>query len=204
MEPELAAEAVESMQAAPGAGAGSEKEREKSALLDRMDAGEEAGDVLVVEDEPAADVAQEHAGADAEAVSEARNQAHEALLREFPDALAEGTELYEACREEMAYLRESGSPLAEDPQAQYKVARRMARLLGLSQSAAAQEPPVAAAPKNAAQPARRKLRPMPAGGAPVESPATTLERRVAGAKSTGEMLELMREIGTPFEALLKR
>ena len=62
--------------------------------------------------------------------------------------------------------------------------------------------PVSARPAGAIP--RRSVRPVPAGGSPVEAPATTLERRVAGVRSTGEMLELMREIGTPFEALLKR
>jgi len=75
-------------------------------------------------------------------------------------------------------------------------------VLGYSQRAAVQEAPHVPA-KNAAAP-RRSVRPMPTRGAPVESPVTTLERRVSGAKSAGEMLELMREIGTPFEALLKR
>jgi len=101
------------------------------------------------------------------------------------------------------YLLDANSPLASDPQAELKIARRMARVLGYSKRAAVVEaPPVPA--KAATPPPRRSVRPMPTGGAPVESPVTTLERRVSGAKSTGEMLELMREIGTPFEALLKR
>ncbi len=120
-------------------------------------------------------------------------EAQMALAEEFPDALTPGTDLYEACREEIEYLRESNSPLIQDPQAQYKVARRLARALGI------QKAPVAAtvAP-------RRSVRPVPAGGVPVEAPAAVLERRLAGARSQGAMLELMREIGTPFEALLKK
>ena len=102
----------------------------------------------------------------------------------------------------LAYLLDANSPLASDPQAALKIARRMARVLGYSKRAAVADAPVAPV-KPAAAP-RRSVRPMPTGGAPVESPATTLERRVSGAKSTGDMLELMREIGTPFEALLKR
>jgi len=43
MEPELAQEAVESMQAAPVAGAGNGTEREKSELLERMAENEEIG-----------------------------------------------------------------------------------------------------------------------------------------------------------------
>ena len=207
MEPELAPEAVESMQAAPVAGAGSEKEREKSELLERMAENEEIGEVLVVEEEPVADETAPEidpvAAADVVAEAEERKHAHESVAREFPEALTEGTELFEACQEEMAYLLDVNSPLASDPQAELKIARRMARMLGYSKRAVIVEaPPVPA--KSATPPPRRSVRPMPTGGAPVESPVTTLERRVSGAKSTGEMLELMREIGTPFEALLKR
>lgn len=190
MEPDMAPEAVDTMQAAPVAGADNDLEREKSALLGRMDDDEAGDDVPVAEAEAEG---QEQAALD----EAARKQARESVAREFPDALAQGSELYEACREELAYLREANSPLANDPQAEYKVARRMARVLGLSQRPAAPA-------KSAPLPARRSVRPMPTGGAPVESPVTTLERRVSGAKSTGDMLELMREIGTPFEALLKR
>ena len=188
MEPDMAPEAVDTMQAAPVAGADNELEREKSALLDRMDGDEAGDDVPVAESD---DAGQEQAALD----EAARKQARESVAKEFPEALAQGSELYEACREELAYLREANSPLANDPQAEYKIARRMARVLGLSQRPAASA-------KNAPQ--RRSVRPMPTGGAPVESPVTTLERRVSGAKSSGDMLELMREIGTPFEALLKR
>jgi len=209
MEPELAQEGVDTMQAAPGAGVGNGREREKSALLDRMAGGEEVGEVLVVEDEPVTDAGAPQPEADpaATAANEAaqaaeHQRAHETVAREFPEALVEGSELYEACQEEMAYLLDAHSPLASDPQAELKIARRMARVLGYSKRAAVADAPVAPV-KPAAAP-RRSVRPMPTGGAPVESPATTLERRVSGAKSTGEMLDLMREIGTPFEALLKR
>jgi len=187
----MAPEAVDTMQAAPVAGADNELEREKSALLDRMD-GDEAGDDVPVAE--ADDDGQEQAALD----EAARKQARESVVREFPDALTVGSELYQACREELEYLREAKSPLADDPLAEYKIARRMTRVLGLSLQRAA------AAPVKSAPPQRRSVRPMPTGGAPVESPVTTLERRVSGAKSTGDMLELMREIGTPFEALLKR
>jgi len=197
MEPELAQEAVESMQAAPVAGAGNGSEREKSELLERMAENEEIGEVLVVEDEPV-----ETPEINPENEVAERKQARESVAREFPEALAEGSELFEACQEEMAYLLDANSPLASDPQAEYKIARRMARVLGYSQRPVVQEAPHVPA-KNTAAP-RRSVRPMPTRGAPVESPVTTLERRVSGAKSTGEMLELMREIGTPFEALLKR
>jgi hypothetical protein len=104
--------------------------------------------------------------------------------------------LHDACREELAYLRESNSPLIRDPQVEYKVARRLARALGLRRAASeAVSPPV---------PPRRTVRPVPVGVSPVEAPVATLERRVAGARSPGAMLDLMREIGTPFEALLKK
>ena len=212
MEPELAQEAVETMQAAPVAGAGNEREQEKSALLDRMAGGvaeqenpvtEEHREMPEVESERVQAVVDEEAAA-ADEVAE-RAQARESVARDFPDALKEGSELFDACQEEMAYLLDANSPLASDPQAEYKIARRMARVLGYAQRGAVRELEVPAAPvKPAAALQRRSVRPMPTGGAPVESPATTLERRVAGAKSTGEMLELMREIGTPFEALLKR
>ncbi|MEI8233471.1 MAG: hypothetical protein WCH57_02160 [Verrucomicrobiota bacterium] len=194
MEPEVAApEAVETMQAAPVAGAGNEKEREKSALLTRMDGTVEPEEA---EPEPEVSSEEEEAAAMELTLEAARTEARQAVAREFPEALTQGSELFEACREELEYLREAQSPLAEDPQAEYKIARRMARLLGQPQRPPVPEPPKAAP--------RRKVRPMPAGNAPVEPPATTLERRVAGAKSTGEMLDLMREIGTPFEALLRR
>jgi hypothetical protein len=205
MEPELAPEAVESMQAAPVAGAGNGREREKSELLERMAEGEEIGEGFVPVEEALAEEREPEVSPEpvASEEQEARKQVREQVARGFPEALKEGSELFEACQEEMAYLLESNSPLASDPQAELKIARRMARLLGYSQRAAVVE----AAPLPAKTPApaqRRSVRPMPTGGAPVESPATTLERRVAGAKSTGEMLELMREIGTPFEALLRR
>lgn len=205
MEPELAVEAVELTQAAPGAGAENEKEREKSALLERMD-GTESGEESAEVAEGEGGGSEDAASADEEAQrAEARRQARQALEREFPEALVQGSELAEACREELAYLREARSPLADDPQAEYKIARRMARVMGLGRTpVAAAAPQEVQASKPVAAPARRSVRPMPTGGAPVESPATALERRVAGAKSTGDMLELMREIGTPFEALLKR
>jgi len=203
MEPDVAApEAVETIQAAPVAGAGNDKEREKSALLDQMVESEVIGDILVVEEEPDAEEVEDQPEVEAvlepdeAALEAARNEAKQALAREFPEALTQGSELFEACREEMEYLREAQSPLADDPQAEYKIARRMARLLG--------QPKHVPVPEPAKVAPRRKVRPMPAGNAPVEAPVITLERRVAGAKSTGDMLELMREIGTPFEALLKR
>jgi hypothetical protein len=124
-------------------------------------------------------------------------EAQATLAEEFPDALTPGTELYEACREELEYLKESNSPLIQDPQAQYKVARRLARALGIHKA----PPPVPAA--GSVTP-RRSVRPVPAGGTAVEAPAATIERRLAGARSQGAMLELMREIGTPFEALLQK
>jgi hypothetical protein len=203
MEPDLAAEAAETKLAAPVAGADNEKEREKSELLEQMEGPERAGaepgagegdGADAFEPAPGEGAGDGEAPEDAE-FAEARQKAREALRRDFPDALAEGSELATACREELEYLREAGSPLADDPQAEYKIARRMARLAGMGARKAAQEKPVKA---------RRTVRPIPNGGAPVESPATALERRVAGAKSTSDMLGLLREIGTPFEALLKR
>jgi hypothetical protein len=122
-------------------------------------------------------------------------EAQAALAEDFPDALTPGTELYEACREELNYLRESNSPLIQDPQAPYKVARRLARTLGIQK--ASTSPAASIMP-------RRSVRPVPAGGTPVEAPAAVLERRLAGARSQGAMLELMREIGTPFEALMQK
>lgn len=133
----------------------------------------------------------EQARQTAETRSRAEAAVQAAVGDEFPDALTPGTELHDACAEELAYLRESNSPMINDPQVQYKVARRMARVLGY------RRPTEAVAP-------RRTVRPVPTGGSPVEPPLATLERRVAGAKSPDAMLELMREIGTPFEALLRR
>ncbi len=198
MEPDLASEAAELTQAAPIAGADNEKEREKSALLEQMEGVEGAGegDEAAAPPEPAPEAVETKAAEDP-ALAEARRKVRDAVGRDFPEALAEGSDLAAACREELEYLREAGSPLADDPEAEYKIARRMSRLLGKGGRAAAPEP----APKAAAH---RSVRPIPAGGTPVESPATALERRVAGAKSTGDMLSLLREIGTPFEALLKR
>lgn len=201
MEPDVTpAGGIES--AAPVEDAGNELEREKSSLLDQMEGGEpveEAALEEAPEDRAAGAEGQERPAATDET---ARKEAREALAREYPDALTVGSELYQACREELEYLREAHSPLADDPMAEYKIAKRMARVMGLTpQRAAAAAAPAPA--KSVPQP-RRSVRPMPAGGAPVESPLTTLERRVAGAKSPGDMLDLMREIGTPFEALLKR
>ncbi|MCX6967867.1 MAG: hypothetical protein NTZ46_08850, partial [Verrucomicrobia bacterium] len=160
------------------------KEREKSELLERMAENEEIGEVTV-EEEPVADASQENevttAAAETAQATE-RIQAREAVARDFPEAIVEGTEFFEACREELAYLREAQSPLADDPQVELKIARRMARVLGYSQRAAVQEVPQVAVKST---PQRRSVRPMPTGGAPVESPVTTLERRVSGAKSTG-------------------
>ena len=124
---------------------------------------------------------------------EATRQAHDALREEFPEAATPGSDFYEACQEELAYLRESGSPLADDPQVEYKVARRLSRTLGYRRATA----PETAAPK-------RTFRPLPAGGTPIPPPQATMERRIAGAHSPDAMLELMRELGTPFEALLPK
>lgn len=125
--------------------------------------------------------------------AEAEMQAKQGVVDEFPDAVTPGTELHEAFAEEMAYLRESNSPLVQDPQVEYKVARRLARVMGWRQAA----PEVALVPK-------RTVRPVPVGGGAVEVPAVAMERRLAGARSPGAMLELMREIGTPIEALLRK
>lgn len=146
---------------------------------------------------------------EAERALKARQQAvviaQEALMEEYPDALTPGTELHDACREELAYLRESNSPLFRDPQVEYKVARRLARALGFHRAAPQAASQAVTAPAAAAvPPQRRTVRPVPVGGSPVEAPVATLERRVAGARSPGAMLDLMREIGTPFEALLKK
>jgi len=190
MEPEVAvAQAADTTLAALDTGAGNVKEREKSALLERMEAGDEIP--AVIEEEVLEEV---EAAPEVDEETAARNEALAALEREFPEALVEGSELFVACREELEYLREAQSPLADDPQAEYKIARRMTRLL----------PKRAPVPEPAKPAPRRKVRPLPAGNAPVDSVETTLERRLAGAKSTGQMLELMREIGTPFEALLRR
>ena len=167
-----------------------------------------------------------------EAHRRAETVAEAALASEFPDALTEGTDLFEACAEELAYLREAQSPLMRDPEVKFKVARRMARALGYRRPAGAAPgrdnegraetnqtvPPAGtseanteAAAREAAPAAqrgavapRRTVRPLPSGGSPVEAPLTTLERRVAEARSSDAMLGLMREFGTPFEALLKR
>lgn len=128
---------------------------------------------------------------------EARQQVQEALAAEFPEALVPGTELHEACQEEMAYLREIGSPLKDDPAAAYKVARRLARLFGRRGEGAA-APATTMGP-----PPKRTMRPLPVGGVPVETPLVALERRVSGANSSGAMLDLMREYGTPIEALMR-
>jgi hypothetical protein len=118
------------------------------------------------------------------------------LAEEYPDAVTPGTELYEACAEELDYLRAAKSPLMEDPQVQYKVARRMARTLGVGKAASAEAKP-AVTPK-------RSVRPLPVGGTPIEPGPVTLERRVAQARSSHAMLELMREYGTPIEALMRK
>ena len=159
------------------------------------------------------------AAADARTRAEAVAQA--AVAEEYPDALTPGTELYEACAEEVAYLRQAKSPLVDDPQLQYKIARRMARALGyealnIMNKKSDQKmdcPPATRAGglENVSQPAaksgvapKRSVRPVPAGGSPVETPVSTLQRRVSEARSSDSMLALMREIGTPFEALLKK
>ena len=125
------------------------------------------------------------------------------LAEEFPDALTPGTELHDACVEEQNYLRDSNSPLIRDPQFEYKVARRMARVLGLRRSAGS-EGPASAAPKAPAGTPKRTVRPLPAGGMAAEPPASPFLRRMAYARSTSAMLDLMREFGTPFEVLLKQ
>ena len=161
--------------------------------------------------------------------------AQTALAEEFPDALTPGNELHDACAEELAYLRDSQSPLIHDPEVQYKVARRMARALGWHRAdeveVSAQEkhkplnpmpkqtnqdrssgtsgetagtPCEVAAIRSGAVAPKRTVRPVPAGGSPVETPINTLERRMSEARSSHAMLSLMREFGTPFEALLKR
>ena len=170
-------------------------------------------------------------------VLDARGQAEDlakaALGEEFPNALVPGTELYEACQEELAYLKAMRSPLLAEPHVQYTVARRMARSLGYHASAnkrrgvegGAMEGgvalsegecterdgegkglrvPLGGGVKGSFSNPRRTVRPVPVGGVVVESAATTMERRLAGANSSGAMLELMSEIGTPFEALLKQ
>ncbi|HWL52117.1 MAG TPA: hypothetical protein VNQ90_06770 [Chthoniobacteraceae bacterium] len=124
---------------------------------------------------------------------EAERVALAALEAEFPEALTPGSELYEACREELAYLQESGNPLSRDPGVAYKVARRLARTLGYPRRTEA-----------APAPAVRTARPVPTGGAPLEVPVMAVERRVAEARSPDAMLHLMRELGTPFEALLQK
>ena len=186
MEPELAQEAVETMQAAPVAGAGNEREQEKSALLDRMAGGvaeqenpvtEEHREMPEVESERVQAVVDEEAAA-ADEVAE-RAQARESVARDFPDALKEGSELFDACQEEMAYLLDANSPLASDPQAEYKIARRMARVLGYAQRGAVRELEVPAAPVKPAAalqrrppaPVRRSFRARSCGTArPVRAP----------------------------------
>jgi len=129
--------------------------------------------------------------------------AQAALSEEYPDALTPGTELHDACADELDYLREANSPLIRDPQVQYKIARRLARTLGYRKAAMPRENP-APASKNAGVVAKRTVRPLPAGGSAVEAPVMALERRVTEARSSDAMLSLMREFGTPFEALLKQ
>ena len=123
----------------------------------------------------------------------------------LPEGCKPGTELYDACAEEYQYLCDSGSPLVNDPQCAQKIATRMARLLGNKPSAVSPAKPgaVVQPPLPQVSP-KRTVRPIPAGGNPVEAPVQTLERRVAGARTTGEMLALMKEYGTPIEALLKK
>ncbi len=121
--------------------------------------------------------------------AEAEVRARQRVAEEFPDALVPGTELHEAVAEEMAYLRAANSPLLEDPQVEYKVARRLARMMGWRTPEAV---------------SKRTVRPVPTGGTVVDSPALSLERRMAAARTPGAMLELMREIGTPIEALLRK
>lgn len=121
--------------------------------------------------------------------AEAEARARQRIAEEFPEALVPGTELNEAVAEEMSYLRAAKSPLLDDPQVEYKVARRLARVLGW------RAPEV---------PMKRTVRPVPVGGATVDTPVLALERKMASARTSGAMLELMREIGTPIEALLRK
>ncbi len=124
-----------------------------------------------------------------------RETARQTLAEEFPDALTPGSELYEAITEEVSYLRDTNNPICRDPAFEAKVARRMARALGYQR-----------APQPTAEPVtpRRTARPVPTGGAPLDAAIVPVERRVAGAQSPDAMLDLMRELGTPFEALLAK
>jgi len=125
----------------------------------------------------------------------------------FPDAIQPGTELHEACVEEYQYLQAAGSPLVNDPQCAQKIVNRMVRLLGSKAGQGASSAQQANAGAQLQPPpvvAKRSVRPVPAGGNPVEAPVQTLERKVANARTTGEMLALMREFGTPIEALMRR
>ncbi len=127
-------------------------------------------------------------------------------LTQYPDLGNPASELANACQEELQYLAATGSLLLEQPNFPLMVVRRMARSLGLKAASAATAPAgLQATPP--AKPARRGVRPVPTGGAPLEEPKQALDRRIEAALKSGskkEMEALLREAGTPFEALMKR
>lgn len=133
--------------------------------------------------------------------------------RTFPDLAENGTPLREAVEEEIQYLVATKSPLLNQPDFPLVVARRMARSLGVKPAGTAgQSTAGASKPQNgtpavvkntgANKPGSRGIRPLPAGGSPVELPS--LEQRAAGAKTSAQMLELMKEFGTPIAELARR
>lgn len=187
-----------------------ELKRKKASAKDDLAAYDQASEAYLearerlrgLREERRAEAARREAEA-ADARKRATEIAQASLADEFPDALTPGTELHDACAEELDYLREANSPLIRDPQVHYKVARRLARTLGYRKAAQPRENS-APVPKNTAVAPKRTVRPLPTGGSPLEAPATALERRVADARSSDAMLTLMREFGTPFEALLQK
>lgn len=128
-------------------------------------------------------------------LSEAMSQARE----EYPEAFKDGTEFNQELSEEFEYLQGIQSPLLHDPNYPIRLSKRVARRLGYKKPDSAPDPKTLAKPASPAQ--KRSVRPVATGGTPVEAAATTLEQRIAGAKSADAMLELMRELGTPFEKL---
>lgn len=139
----------------------------------------------------------------------------------FPDAFTEGSELSDAVAVEFEFLQATESPMLRNPNYPKLVIQRVARQLGIRPAAVAGRDggngavpapaPVAAAPAgqgqgganggNAAKggnSVNRGVRPVPAGGSPVAEVALTLEERMKSAKTPEEMLELLKEYGTPI------
>ncbi len=248
MENEQATMAVQSMEAAPVAGAENGREKTMSVLLEGMSAGDAAEAAPVGEDEAIVPEANEEAsesskdsetldstdssgdsassetaGSDDDAEAETAGEESAPDGKQARNFRGRWDHLDERERRVVELATKRGLTLGEAYRAVYGVEGipALSGEDGESENTRASESmnqhsiktnssePVRSAdsaqtPKPGGVAPRRSVRPVPAGGSPVEAPITTLERRVSSVRSTGEMLELMREIGTPFEALLKR